>query len=181
MRQKSTSQHITTWICILSLALSSVSAQTALASGAMDEARNAASTVGQHMNADSLVHYSTGINPQDYPCARAGIISLYEKRSQISDLSRFHPKRVFAWVMDTSVYYTMKFVDWLKGLMSADTMKNGLRKVQSMARGGNPLAGMDNRVEGWVSNLSPKSEFVLKRKMHSVIERTTNADGSCKS
>lgn len=139
-----------------------------------------ADTVRTHVDADRMVHATTGINPQDYPCARAGLIGLYEKREAVTDLSRYNPKRIFAWVLDTSAYYMYRFVDWLEGLMSKDAVMRGVDRVKGLARGGNPLAGMDRKVEGWASNLGPKSQFVLKRKMDDLIQKTTNEDGSCK-
>lgn len=153
------------WLCIVSLCTG-----LAMSRGAM---------AGQLDN-DKLVYYSTGINPNDYPCARASIIALYEKRTEIGDLSQFHPKRIFTWIMDTARYYMARFIDFLEGLMNPDAVMNGLRTIQSMARGGNPLAGLDRKVEGWATSLSPRSQFVLKRKIMDIIHKTTNEDGSCK-
>lgn len=136
---------------------------------------------GVAVNTSTVVEYTTGVNPDDYPCAKAAITNLYHKRGKIADLSKFHPKRIFAWVVDTSVYYTHRFVDFLKGLMNPDAVANGIRKVHSMAtNGGNPLAGADATVQGWVRDLSPSSQYVLQKKVHGIIENTTNSDGSCK-
>ncbi|MCH2546204.1 MAG: hypothetical protein MK052_01140 [Alphaproteobacteria bacterium] len=146
-----------------------------------DKTKNAvASAVSEHVDGDAMVYYGTGINPQAYPCARAGIIHLYQQREEISSLGKFHPKRIFAWVLETSSYYMMRFVDFLKGLFNRGSIERGIQGIQSMAKGGNPLKGMDGKVEGWMSDLSPKGEFVLKRKMHNTIRNTTNEDGSCK-
>lgn len=162
--------HLAAWLCIVSVLNSSVAPRQAVA----------ATTIGEHVDTDKLVHYSTGINPHDYPCARAAIITLYEKRSEIGDLNRFHPKRIFAWMVDTARYYMTRFMDFLMGLMNPDAVMNGVRKIQSMASGGNPLAGMGRQVEGWAKSLNPRSQFVLKRKIYDIIEDTTNNDGSCK-
>jgi len=166
-------RRIIAGLCVLSLFAVSLPAAMAAQDGGAAETRKS--------SADNLIHYATGFNPQDYPCARAGMIALYEKREDIANLGSFHPKRAIAWVVDTSVYYTMKFVDFLKGLMNPNAVANGIRKVQSMARGGNPLAGLDRKVDGWIADLNPRSQYVLKRKMANVIEDTTNADGSCKN
>lgn len=145
-----------------------------------EEQADAAVATPSTSHADEVIYYTTGINPQDYPCARAGMLSLYEKRSAISDLSRFHPKRVFTWIAETSVYYTYRFIDFLKGLMHPNAVMNGVRRVQAMASGENPLQALDNTVSRWIEKLNPRSQYVLKRKVYNIIESTTNEDGSCK-
>ena len=168
------------WLYILSLLGGLVVSRAALAGNAADNAHAIVGTIGEHVDADKVVYYSTGINPQDYPCARAGIIALYEKRAEISGLSRFHPKRIFMWVADMVRYYATRFMDFLMGLMNPDAVMKGVRAIQSMARGGNPLDAMDRKIEGWVNSLNPRNQFVLKRKIYNLIHNTTNADGSCK-
>jgi hypothetical protein len=163
------------WLCIVSLLATPVAPAYAI-----DGTASIANTIGQHVDADAVVHYTTGINPMDYPCARASIIALYQQRDAISDLSRFHPKRVFTWVMDVSIYYMGRLVDFLKRVMNPDAVMSGVRKVQAMASVGNPLATIDRNVQGWAKQLSPRSQFVLKRKVYDLIHDTTNDDGSCK-
>lgn len=170
--------RIRTWLRTAALAVM-VSLAGAGASAQVEQ--DVADVVREHVNTGSIVHYTTGINPDDYPCARAGIVRLYEKRGAVADLGRWHPKRLFAWVVDTSVYYTMRFVDFLKGLMNPNAVANGIREVHAMATGGgNPLARLDRKVSGWANDLSPRSQYVLQRKVHGIIRDTTNADGSCK-
>lgn len=152
----------------------------AMMAGTALPAAQAQSTMSEHVNTGKVVEFTTGINPDNYPCARDAIVKLYHKRSNLSDLSSYHPKRIFTWIADTSIYYTYRFIDFLKGLMNPDALVNGIRKVQSMARGDNPLAGMDSKIEGWARDLSPRSQFVLQKKVHGIIHNTTNEDGSCK-
>lgn len=159
-------------LCAAMLLLGSATAQA----GAIPQ-DTMADTVREHVTTSRIVHYTTGINPDDYPCAKAGIIRLYEKRGEIADLSRWHPKRIFAWIVDTSVYYTMRFVNFLKGLLDPEAVVSGFH---SLARGGNPLAALDNRVDAWARNLSPSSQYALQRKVRQIIDDTTNTDGSCK-
>lgn len=128
---------------------------------------------------DKLVELATGINPQDYPCAREAIINLYEKRKEVGDLSRFHPQRLWVWAKETATYYFMRFMDFLQGLMDPDAVTAGIHRIEAMARGGNPLADMDRTVEGWMDNLNPHN-YVLTHKVHNLIENTTNEDGSCR-
>lgn len=160
-------------------AAASVAMMAIMASAVLPSAQ-AQESISEHVNTGKVVEFTTGINPDNYPCARDAIVKLYHKRSNLSDLSSYHPKRIFTWIADTSIYYTYRFIDFLKGLMNPDALVNGIRKVQSMARGGNPLAGMDSKIEGWARDLSPRSQFVLQRKVHGIIHNTTNEDGSCK-
>lgn len=160
--------------CIASLLAGSAHATVSV------DTERMAGAVREHVGTERIVHYTTGINPQDYPCARASILALYEKRGELGDMSRYNPRRIFAWALDISAYYLYRFIDWLKGVMNPDAFMRGIDRIRGMARGGNPLAGMDRKVEGWAQDLSPKSRFVLQRKVHGLIEKTTNADGSCK-
>lgn len=150
---------------------------TALAFGAANAKEQA--PVQKLATTDKLVELATGINPQDYPCAREAIINLYEKRDEVGDLSRFHPQRLWVWAKETATYYFMRFMDFLTGLMNPSAVNEGIRHVEAMARGGNPLADMDRRVEGWMDSLNPRN-YVMTRKVHSLIENTTNEDGSCR-
>lgn len=167
------------WVCVSVLLLQMAAGSMALAADA-EQNSSATVTTAAPTGADEVIYYATGINPQDYPCARSGMLALYEKRTAISDLSRFHPKRVFTWVAETSVYYTYRFIDFLKGLMNPNVITDGIRRIQAMASQQNPLQGLDNTVNRWLDKLNPRSQFVLKRKMFNIIENTTNEDGSCK-
>lgn len=128
---------------------------------------------------DKLVELATGINPQEYPCAREAIVNLYESRDEVGDLNRFHPKRLWIWAKETTTYYFMRFMDFLQSLMNPDAVTRGIQHIEAMARGGNPLAGMDRKVEGWMDSLNPRN-YVMTRKVHSLIENSTNEDGSCR-
>lgn len=128
---------------------------------------------------DKLVELATGINPQEYPCAREAIVNLYESRDEVGDLSRFHPKRLWVWAKETATFYFMRFMDFLQSLMNPDAVTRGIQRIEAMARGGNPLAGMDRKVEGWMDSLNPRN-YVMTRKVHSLIENSTNEDGSCR-
>lgn len=144
-------------------------------------ADDAAEGLKSHVNTGTIVQYTTGINPDDYPCAKAGITKLYQHRGKIADLGSFHPRRIFTWLMDTGVYLTSRFVDFLKRLMNPDAVASGIRKVHAMATGGgNPLAAADRAVEGWARDLSPRNQYVLQKRVHGIIKNTTNEDGSCK-
>lgn len=165
-------------LCAFAVAVSLVSSTvpSATFSATMQE------SISQHVTTDKVVHYTTGINPQDYPCARAGIAKLYEKRSALDDLERYHPKRVFVWIWDSAVYYTMVGVNYVKGLLQPNAMANGIRNVRNMASGGsNPLAGINRKISGWADNLSPSSQYAMQRKVEKIIKKSTNSDGSCKA
>lgn len=130
-----------------------------------------------------VVELTTGINPDHYPCARDGILRLYEQRREVASLSSYHPKRLWVWLQDNLSYYSAKVIDFFKGLFSRDTLDRGIRGVQSLAQGGgisNPLSGMDNKVEGWLNDLSPRSQQALKEQVERVVQATTRSDGSCK-
>lgn len=129
---------------------------------------------------NTVVAQTTGVNPDDYPCAKAGIVALYENREKISNLSALHPKRVFTWTLETLTYYSIKFIHFIKGLFTVDAVKSGVRNVANIARSGDPLGSVSHKVDGWVSGLNPRSRFVMRRKVEKLIEDSTNEDGSCK-
>lgn len=138
------------------------------------------STQANSPSTHSVVTQATGINPDDYPCAKAGIIALYENREKISNLSALHPKRVFTWTLETLTYYSIKFIHYIKGFFTVDAVKSGMRNVANIARSGDPLGSVSHKVDGWVSGLNPRSQFVMRQKVDKLIEDSTNDDGSCK-
>ncbi|MGB1539575.1 MAG: hypothetical protein ACPG80_01320 [Rickettsiales bacterium] len=131
-------------------------------------------------NMGQAVQQSIGINPDDYPCAKAGIMALYENRQKISNLSAFHPKRLFAWMLETMSYYALKVKNFFMQYTNPDALVSGVKQMQSMATSGDPLGSMERKVDGWVSSISPRGQFVMQHKVENIIQDTTNADGSCK-
>lgn len=151
--------------------------------GGADNARAGATEAGL----DLAVRSATGVDPNDYPCAKEGIVTLFKNRQEISNLSTFHPKRIFTWMLDTTVYFTNKVIGFFRGLMNPAAVENGIKRIMSMARSGNPLGSATRAVDGavanmdgWVNSLSRRTQSVLTGKVHGIIENTTNNDGSCK-
>ena len=138
-----------------------------------------------HLNI--AVKTATGVNPNDYPCAKAGIITLFQKRQEISSLSSWHPQRIFTWLLDMSVYYTRAVVHFFENLLSPGAIDAGIRRIHAMATSGDPIGAATNsidravqKVDSWAVNLGTRSQAVLTGKVHGIINTTTNEDGSCK-
>lgn len=138
--------------------------------------------------ASRLMEATTGINPDHYPCAKARLISLYQKRQEIGDLSAYHPKRMWNWLTEHFQYYTDKVIDFFKRLFSMETVRStvkaGMDQIEAVARSGDPMGAaqhkLDSAVYGVTSQFSLPSQYALRRKMEGVISATTNSDGSCK-
>lgn len=128
------------------------------------------------------VELTTGINPDHYPCARDSILKLYERRQELSSLSAYHPRRLWVWLEDNLSYYSAKVITFFKGFFTRESLNDGIRGIQSIAQGnvGNPLSSLDNKVEGWIKDLSPHSQEALKAQVEGLVRATTKSDGTCK-
>lgn len=157
-----------------------------LVGGSGAHAASVASAVDDNLS--QAVKSTTGVNPNDYPCAKAGIVNLFQKRQEIASLSSWHPQRIFTWMLDVTVYYTHATINFFKNLFSPGAIESGIRRIHAMATsGGNPLDAATRSIDGamagvnsWATNLGSRSQSVLKDKVHGIIDNTTNEDGSCK-
>lgn len=146
-------------------------------------ATNAASKVAGSIDTDKAVHFATGINPADFPCARGAITKLYHERLEVANLKSYHPRRLFTWLTDQFTIYSAKIANFFLGLFSKNSIESGINSVAHLAKGGrisNPLSGMDNKIDGWIENLGPNSQAAFTEQVKNLVSRTTGANGVCK-
>lgn len=127
--------------------------------------------------ADVAIYAISGINPQNYPCAKEMLYKLYQNRSETMQLSNYHPQKIFTWVADLMQYYGAKIIDFFRGFFSKNTAETAIKNTLAFARdrSGNPLSGID----GWIYELSPRSQKVIADQVRFVVKLTTAPDGSC--
>lgn len=169
-------------LCILTLSalLILIPAASQAADGSL---RAAATQAVDKIDTDTAVHYTTGINPADFPCARAAIGKLYDSRAKIANLKSYDPRRLLSWLTDQFMYYSMKITRYVMGFFDEGSIDAGIRNVEHLAKGGrmsNPLASMDAKIDGWIDNLGPRSQHVFADQVRMIISRTTSSDGTCK-
>lgn len=152
----------------LGLAASSAAAQETRGNVATDSLQRA-------------VAVTTGINADDYPCAKAGIYALYQHRADVQSLSFLHPKRIFMWIFDMMRFITVKIIHFFKAVFNPAAIQAGLGNAFSSIRaGGNPLAGTDRAIQNAFGDLSGHTKTALTDRVENIIRDTTNDDGSCK-
>lgn len=183
------------------LCLAALLCATPTYAAAEDLQQQAGELAGQ-VDGNQVMRFTTGINPDDYPCARAAIMKLYESRAEISRLSDWHPRKIFTWMQDTFEYYSLKITRWVMGLFNGSDLSNnaitdGLQDVGNnivgAARGGggkmrmpslnsldSKVRNMDSQVESWLDNLGPRSQTVVAEQVKSLIARAYSEDGFCK-
>lgn len=164
----------------LSILLVISPAATQAADGSL---RDVATQAVGKIDTDTAVHYATGINPADFPCARAAINKLYESRAKIANLKSYDPRRALSWLTDQFVYYSTKFTRYITSFFDQGSIDAGIQNVAHLAKGGrmgNPLSGMDAKIDGWIENLGPRSQEVFADQVRTIVARTTSADGTCK-
>lgn len=123
---------------------------------------------------------TTGINPEAYPCAREGIIALYEKRENLAEMAQFDPRRLFVWVMDTATYYAFRLMDFIRALMDPQAVQRGLEELRAMARAPDPAGNVERQVRDWADELGHRTRYVLQEKAEAIVRKTTLADGRCR-
>lgn len=132
------------------------------------------------VNLSQASQYASVVNPSDYPCAKARISALYQNREHIANLSVFHPQRILNAVVEIAIFWYAKITHFFLSLFEPGVVNAGIRDVTALARSSNPFGAVEHKVDGWFSELTPRSKFALGKEVEKIIKDTTQADGSCK-